>query len=115
MHRLVLVNFAFAAEIQVLQLEPVFTAIGDDWIRISPASWILWTNKPAGHIYILLRPHLSRDDEILISTLEGEYFASFSPWIWDWIASKGANQRLVIGPQAVQIAGLPAPKPNQDR
>jgi len=89
MHRLMHISFHFPGVPKVRDLEPVISAIGDDWIRYSVTSWILWTDKPAIEIYNRIRPHLDKDDQVLIIKMEmGEGFGWLSPWIWTWINSK---------------------------
>lgn len=91
-HRFVQVSFMFADRLKLQELEPVFTAIGDDWVRISALSWVLWTNKPAAHIFTLLRPYMSPQDQVLISALSNnDLFGFMSPWIWAWFNSKVPN------------------------
>jgi len=107
-----MVNFAFGTRLKTSELEPIFTAIGDDWIRISGLCWILWTDKPAVHIYTLLERSLDQTDQILITRFDpgtisgGDTFGNLSPWIWDWLKSKMANM-FHTGPDVSKLRLLP--------
>ena len=110
MHRFVHAAFYFEDRIKVRELEQVFTAISDDWIRFSALSWILWTDRPAPHIYTLLTPYLEADDQLLISALsKTDLFGFIAPWIWDWMNSKSPGL-IVTGPDADALRQLPASK-----
>jgi hypothetical protein len=100
MPRFVHVGFAFPGAIKMRDLEPAFYAMGDDWIRYSITSWIVWTDKPAATIFVMLRPYLDAGDQVLIAPIDvKEAFGSLSPWIWNWINSKS--------PQPIVTHGLP--------
>lgn len=106
-HRFVHVAFVFDQRIKVHELEPVFTAIGDDWVRISAFSWILWTNKPAPYIYTLLQPHLDATDQMLIASMNShDFYGNLSPWIWHWFNSKVPNF-AALGEVADKYRSLP--------
>jgi hypothetical protein len=112
MHRFLHVAFYFGERIKTNELEGVFTAIGDDWIRYSGLSWILWTDRPAPHVYALLSPHLGAEDQVLISALsftQNDMYGSIAPWIWGWINSKSAGL-ITTGPEAAAALRLPASK-----
>lgn len=107
-HRLVHVSFVFSGPWKVQELEPTFTAIGDDWIRYSAINWILWTSKPIPHIATLLEPHLLPPDQVLIATLGDEFFGRLQPWIFAWINQKRPDLPLLTQQQAARAAMLPA-------
>ena len=94
------------------ELEPTFTAIGDDWIRISALCWILWTDKPAAHVFTLLQRLLDQTDQVLISRLDSrnlggsDMFGHLEPWIWNWLNSKSPNV-YVTGQAATEMQYLP--------
>jgi|ERR1700728_123094 hypothetical protein len=89
MHRFMHVGFTFAGVPKVLDLEPAFYAIGDDWIRYSATSWIIWTERPATEIFARLRPHIDANDQVWVIKIDlTDSFGSLSPWIWTWINSK---------------------------
>ena len=109
MHRFVHVGFFFGSRQKVAELEPVFTAIGSDWIRYATNCWILWTDKPAAHIYTLLEGRLDPNDSVLISGLNfPDSFGFLPPWIWGWFQSKQSNLNILYGDTADQIRSLPS-------
>jgi len=106
MNRFVHVGFYFVSHVKTRELEPVFTAIGEDWIRYSPLCWILWTSKPTPHIFTLLASHLSLGDNVLIGAIAEDMFGYLTPWIWDWIQSKRPD--ILRGQDAWNKLNLPA-------
>jgi hypothetical protein len=107
MNRFVHVGFNFGTRVKILEIEPVFTAIGEDWVRYSPLCWILWTSKPSPHIYTLLAPHLDASDNCLVAALTNDMFGLLTPWIWEWMQSK-KPESIVRGEAARQTMLLPA-------
>ena len=98
MYRFMHVGFTFPGVPKVRDLEPVFLAMGDDWIRYSLTSWIMWTEKPAAEIYIKLRSHIDSNDQVLITKLDlTDSCGSVSLWIWTWINNKGALPIIAVG------------------
>ena len=106
--RFVHVGFFFPKRAKVVELEPVFTAFGDDWIRYSSLGWILWTAKPLPNISTLLQSHIAPEDQMLISTLGDEFFGFLAPWVWNWIRSKRPDLPFFDQDAAKAIARLPA-------
>jgi len=109
-HRFVHVGFHFAKTVKMTELEPVFTAIGSDWLRLSSLSWILWTNKPTPHIFTLLAPHLDTQggDQVIIAPLDmSQGFGFLSPWIWNWFENKTPGSAFSRGPDALALMRLP--------
>lgn len=109
MYRFVHVGFYFPKVPKVQILEPVFAATGDDWIRYSANSWIIWTEKTPSDLYNHIRPHLHVEDQVLIVRLDlSEGFGWLSPWIWTWINSKVPGTILTGQPAQ---SPLPIPPP----
>ncbi|HEY2034683.1 MAG TPA: hypothetical protein VGH02_13445 [Rhizomicrobium sp.] len=113
-HRFLQISFSFAERLKIEELESTMTAIGDDWIRFSALCWILWTDKPAIHVFTLLEPKLDKGDNIFIQALyDGdaplgrESYAVFPRWIWDWLNSKKAGY-VSYGPEIEALKRLPA-------
>ncbi len=74
-------------------LEPVFYASGDDWVRYSAGSWIVWTEKTAAEWYLIVKPHIAVYEYVLIAELNmNERFGWQPKYIWDWIDSKRGIQ-----------------------
>jgi hypothetical protein len=93
----------FPGAFKIRDLEPAFYSTGDDWIRYSITSWIIWTDKPVSEIYARIRPFLDPGDQILIVKLDmQDSFGTLSPWIWNWINSK-APSIIDTGPAAQNI------------
>jgi hypothetical protein len=85
----------------MLDLEPVFYSTGDDWIRYSATNWLIWTDKSTAALFVTLRPHLDKMDQVLIVPIDiDEPFGSLSPWVWNWINSKLPSSPIKIGEQA---------------
>ena len=95
-------------------LEPAFHATGDDWIRFSVTSWIIWTAKPSMEIFARIRPHLDAADQMLVTKIDlFDSVGNLTPWIWTWINSK-APGTISSGTPAQnvlqQLGLLPPPK-----
>jgi hypothetical protein len=98
MYRFFNVGFYFPGVPKILDLEPAFRATGDDWIRYSALSWIIWTNKTAPQIYEYIRPYIDPQDQVLIAPLDfGQCFGMLSPAIWNWINSKNPPNPIATG------------------
>jgi hypothetical protein len=71
-------------------LEPVFNATGDDWIRISATNWLIWTDKPTGQLLGQLLPYLDQQDNVLVAAVsENDFFGRQPTWVWEWLRDKG--------------------------
>ena len=119
-HRFMHVAFHFAEKFKIQELEAVMTAIADDWIRVSALSWVLWTDKPAAHIFALLEPHLDKqNDQVLMHVFQqdvvigADTFGYLAPWIWDWLNSKIPNFAS-YGPELDFVQKLPKASFNTD-
>jgi hypothetical protein len=89
MPRFVHVGFSFAGVPKMRDLEPVFSAIGDDWIRYSQNSWILWTDKSTPEIFWSIRPFIDANDQVMVASMVvDDIFGSMAPWVWNWMKSK---------------------------
>jgi hypothetical protein len=113
MHRFLLVSFSFGNRLKIEELEHVFTAIGDDWIRFSPLTWIIWTNKPAAHIYTLLNGYLEFGDHTIITAfpeMKGEMFGFLPNWVWNWLNSKSPTPQFNLAEKVSDFIPLPPPK-----
>jgi hypothetical protein len=99
MHRFVHVGLVFPGVPKVRDLEPAFGMVGD-WVRYAYNCWILWTDRPIPEIYAALRQRLDHDDQILIVPIDLSHSMGYlSPWIWQWMRSKGT---LLAGDQPTQ-------------
>jgi len=86
MYRFIHIGLMFPGIPKVNDLEPVFHAMGDEWIRYSQCCWIMWTDKSLVDVYDRLHPYLNDDDQILIAPIDmSQCLGSLSPWVWDWI------------------------------
>ena len=84
MHNFLHVGFAFPGVPRMRDLEPAFYATGDDWIRYSATSWIIWTEKPTHVLLLMLRTYLDPNDQVLIVPIHAGNAAGFlAPWIWE--------------------------------
>lgn len=108
-NRYLLVMFNFPRNVKSVELEPVFSAIGDDWFRFSPLTWILWTPKPATDVYVLLKAYLEAGDSIFISALsKTDMIAQVDMWVWDWLNSKDESRPFQYGSEAEMLPRLRA-------
>ena len=70
-------------------LEPAFADAEDDWIRISPFTWLLWSPKMPLTVYNKIKPLLDEKDQFLLTKVDTEASMGFlSPWVWNWINKK---------------------------
>ena len=51
MYRFIHIGLMFPGIPKVNDLEPVFHSMGDEWIRYSQCSWIMWTDKNLVDVY----------------------------------------------------------------
>jgi hypothetical protein len=110
MHRFVLVTFMFPGVPKMRDLEPIFTTVGDDWIRISTTTWVIWTAKTTAEIYQIVNPHIDVQDSVMlvgINTLDS--FGRLPPWVWTWLNSK-VPALYNAGPEAANALFLAPPK-----
>jgi hypothetical protein len=81
-HKFIHVGFAFPGALKMRDLEPAFHSLGDDWIRYSATNWIVWTDKQAFEIFLIVRPFLDDQDQVLITPMNvHEAFGMLAPWI----------------------------------
>jgi hypothetical protein len=116
-HKLMHVSFSFPGVPKILDLEPVFNSLGDEWIRYSPFCWFVWTEKSSQQIFLRLRPHIDTHDGILVfkvTITEGQITGSLDAWVWDWLNKR--NLHILTGTAAAQsIYSRPAlPPPKSD-
>lgn len=105
------VSFIFAGVPKMRDLEPAFADAGDDWIRISSTTWIVWTAKAPGLLFQRIKQLLDVGDSFFISDMDAGYcFGVLQPWIWNWINSKRPG--TVKTGEGVNFLPLPAPPPD---
>jgi hypothetical protein len=93
-HKFLHVGFHFGSTLKFRELEPVFTAIGDDWIRYAFNCWIIYTPRSAADVFYFLKPHLTADDQMLIVGIDvTERNGWLAQWIWEWM-----DRRRQLGP-----------------
>lgn len=79
------INFGGVAKVD--ELIPAFDK-ALDWARYAPNCWIVWTTSSAEQWYTRLQPHLTENDQLLISALDlkQEYAGWLPQAIWDWLS-----------------------------
>jgi hypothetical protein len=110
-HRIYQISFVFGGVPKVRDLEQAFADHDDDWARVAPTLWLLWSPKNTNEIYYRLRPLLDAADLFLVSEIAHRSISgSMPPWVWNWINSKvpgsvaayeslpGSNMPLIVGP-----------------
>jgi len=58
------------------------------WMHYIANTWLICTEKNPEEICNSLRPHLSSDDNILITRMTNEYFGYLPKEAWSWIKSR---------------------------
>lgn len=97
-------SFIFAGVPKMRDLEPAFADAEDDWIRLSPFAWIIWTPKLPNLIHSRVLPLLDAADNFIITEMNPYWtIGKMQPWVWSWINSKAPN--------AVAIYDLTLPPP----
>jgi hypothetical protein len=111
MHRFLHVHFNFWGPPRILDLEPVFSNLGD-WIRYSNTGWILWTDIPVTNVRAALDEYIDENDFVLVVGVEKNQISGGLPlWIWEWLNSKMPNGFLVSErPGKISYSGPPARK-----
>lgn len=72
--------------------------INDDWVRYSANTWIVWSQKSAHDIYLMLSPHLNQTEQVLVFPIDANNRYGFaSQWIWQWIDSKRTSPHKSLG------------------
>ena len=101
------IGFVFSGPPRVKDLEPVFNAAGDDWVRYSNSNWIVWTERSAADWYMIVRPFISTTEQVLIVGLDmNERNGWLTMAIWDWIDLRRGKSRDFLD----EILGLAPPK-----
>lgn len=112
MYKFMHVGFAFAGVPKILDLEPVFNQMGDQWIRYSTSGWVMWTPKDAVTIYYTLNPHLDLGDNVLIAPLDGSAcFGRLPPWMWEWLQQRQATITTHVPDLGTMLSNALLPKP----
>ncbi len=83
------ISFGFKGVPKVRDLEPAFSDFEDDWIRLSPFMWMLWSPKSPMELYQRLRPLVDDADTFFVSQVDTSQCVGFlDPWVWNWINQK---------------------------
>jgi hypothetical protein len=112
-NRFVHVGFCFKGVPRILDLEPIFTSFGGDWIRYSETNWVLWSSFNAYEVFGRLMPRVNPDDQVLaVHFTPDECWGSLPPWMWMWMNSKIPGTGVVFGDELrAVIKQLPSPPP----
>jgi hypothetical protein len=82
-------SFIFGGVPKIRDLEPAFSDGGDDWVRLSPFTWLLWSPKETIAVYNKIKPLLDHTDQFFISRVDTTQSIGFlAPWVWDWVNRK---------------------------
>jgi hypothetical protein len=107
MYRFLHIGFSFPGVPKMRDLEPVISTIGD-WVRYSALSWIVWTDRPTGEVFLTIRQYLDPQDQIFIVKIDPlDSFGSIGPWFWSWINSKTPSPSVRSGDDLANLLGLP--------
>jgi hypothetical protein len=89
MDRFLHIGFTWSGVPKTAELEPLFDALSKDWLRYSPTSWIVWTDRPASDFLYALKPKMGAEDLVLIVGISMSDRNGWQPkWIWEWIDRK---------------------------
>lgn len=90
------IGFDFKGPVKTKELEPAFNK-GVDWIRYSPACWIVHTTSNPSRWYERLNPLLGPDDSVFICELNMHHrFGKFPKWAWEWINKFGQQTKYEV-------------------
>lgn len=88
------IGFIFSGPPRIKDLEPVFDASNDDWMRYAGTNWVVWTERPASEWYALVRSYIAPNEQVLIVGLNMEDRSGWLPsWMWDWMDSRRGIDR----------------------
>ncbi len=82
-------------------IDAVIDSEAFDWLRYSPAAYILWTSSDAETVLRkILRLDGMRESWVLVAALNlGDAFASLPPYCWEWLKRpRGESTLSVIHP-----------------
>ncbi len=87
MARFLHITFNFAGAPKIDELTPAFN-LALDWLRYAPNCWVVWTSSSPEQWYERLRPYLTNNDHMFISTLDLRqgYYGWLPQWAWDWLS-----------------------------
>lgn len=105
------IGFVFTGPPRVKDLEPVFDASGDDWMRYSASNWIVWTERSAAQWYSIISPHIALSEQVLIIGVDmNERYGWLTRSLWDWMDVRRGTSRVLLGEILAQLPS-PPPKP----
>jgi hypothetical protein len=103
-------SFIFPGVPNMRDLEPAFSESGDDWIRVSATTWIIWTAKDTNAISYRVMPLLDMYDNFIISEMNPRLtFGRMPPWVWTWINAKSPGSVVVYDVLSPPRPALPKP------
>ena len=74
---------------KVVEMEPIFNRLADDWLRYAANNWIVWTPRPASDYFYALKPILGINDSMLIAKLDLSERNGWLPqWMGEWMDKK---------------------------
>ena len=102
------IGFVFMGPPRIADMEPLFKATGDGWMRYSPSNWIVWTERSAAEWYSIVSPHIAPNEQVLIVGVDmNERHGWLTQTLWDWIdARRGTNREILDA----LLAQLPPPQ-----
>ena len=86
---IILIKYGDDRLVDLSRVEPVFNENSDDWLRFNAKTWVVWTDKTAVDWYNLLRPFITKKDELFIFGLDpSERYGWGEKMVWDWFDRK---------------------------
>jgi hypothetical protein len=60
-----------------------------DWIRLTPMTWIIWTENSTMEVAQAFKSKLKAQDIVVVMYLDAKGAAGIAPqWVWNWLNSK---------------------------
>lgn len=84
------IGFHFLNRIVDKELEQIFNKYADDWLKYSENCWVIYTKYSADDLLTVVRPYLTKRDNLLILEItQNQKLSGWLPrWIWDWLHKK---------------------------
>lgn len=87
--RLQLVTISWISSAPNSALGDVIASNVGEWIRLSPFSWLIWTNKPSTQVANAFKEFLKPEDIVIAVYVDPRQAAGSAPqWVWNWINAK---------------------------
>jgi hypothetical protein len=60
-----------------------------DWVRLTPMTWVIWTERTTAEVGQAFKDKLKSGDIVIAMYLDAREAAGVAPqWLWNWINAK---------------------------